>query len=415
MRGYIKLALRNLLRYKRRTILTGSGIFIGCLMLILNQSYGAGIERQLIFNMIASDTGHIRVTGKTGPKGSDFEEVYAKSKPLIPNPAPIEALLRRQSGIKTINKQVQLTGMISDGFKMKSGTIIGIEPEKESDLWRHVIPAKTGRPLVPQDWDGIYINRSAAKIFQTAVGEILTLMVQTKDGAYNALDFTVVGIFEDDVAAVGAGTMYILLATAQELANLGNGVNQIKIYLNDPGMALQMTAGLSKTIASSINVDIQDWKTAGGFFYGTVLASQIFGNILCLVLFIVIAASIVNTMLMAVYGRTREIGTMMAMGTKRRQILVLFTVEALILGTIAAGTGALLGSVCVWLLNKTGIPAFTESMKYAFGGDRVYPFLTLKSLLLSSATIILLTVLAAFYPSWSAARLKPVEALHHMN
>ncbi len=412
MQEYLKLAVRNLLRYERRTVLTGLGLLIGCLMLVLNQSFGAGMERQLIFNMIASDTGHIRITGQSERKGSDFEEAYAMGKPLILNPVPIEAVLSSQSGIKSFAKQVQYNCMVSNGFKMKSGTIIGVEPEKESDLWRHVIPAEMGRPLNRDDQNGIYINRTAADIFQVGAGDILAVMVQTKDGDSNALDFTVKGIYREQLEAVGAGKMYILLSAAQDLGKLENGINLIKVYLNDPGRAVQKVRELSEILAQKYRIDIRDWKSAGGFFFGTVVAFQIFGDILCLVLFLVVATSIMNTMLMAVYGRTREIGTLMAMGTKRRQVLGLFVIEALVLGLAATGVGAVLGGLITLLLGSIGIPAFTESLKYALGGDRVYPYLTLENILLSAAVIITLTVVAAVYPAWTASRLKPIKALH---
>jgi putative ABC transport system permease protein len=414
MREYLKLALRNLMRYKRRTILTGLGMLIGGLMLTLNQSFGTGIERQLIYNMIASDTGHIRITGHAERKDSDFEEAYSKGKPLISNPVPIEAILLKQPGLKNFSKQINFTAMVSNGFKLKSGMIIGVEPEKEQDLWQHVIPAKQGKPLTKGDRNSIYINNAAAKIFQVGIGDILSVIAQTKDGNSNALDLAVKGIYQESLEGVGAGKMYVLLSTAQELGQFGNGVNQIKVYLNDPNLAVKKATALSRIMAKENKIDIQDWKSAGGFFYGTVLAFQIFGDILCLVLFIVVATSIMNTMLMAVYGRTREIGTMMAMGTKRRQILGLFVTEALVLGVIATGAGVLLGSLFTWLLGQTGVPAFTESMKYAFGGDRVYPYLTSGNVLISSSVIIVLTVLASIYPAWTASRLKPVEALHHV-
>lgn len=407
---YLKMAFRNLLRHKRRSILTGLGMFIGSLLLVYTFANSAGLERQLIENMVISNTGHIKITARTEKKSSDFEKAYVFDGPLLKNSVPVERELVDLSGVELISKQAYLTGMISNGDILKSGTIIGIEPEKETKLFQRIIPAEKGQPLGPGDYYQIYISTVLAEIYKVTIGDTLTILAQTPDGQSNLLDFNIKGIFSSSSPQTERYS-YIPLSALQELAGLSEGVHVIKVMLNNPNAAMDLADQLRKTLASKYHLEIKDWKEAGGFFLGTVVATQVFNVILCVVLFIIIAAGIMNTMLMSVYGRIKEIGTLMAMGTKPRQILYIFVTEAFMLGALTAGSGAIFGGFLMAWLGRVGIPAFTESLRYAYGGDRVFPHPTFFHILLSFLSIITLAVAASIYPAYTAARLKPVEAL----
>lgn len=407
----IKIAFRNIRRHKRRSILTGMAMLVGAFTLTFSQAYGTGVERQLITNMIASDTGHILITAHRQTKGSDLEEALSRRTELIPSPLPLLAELDKQPGIDSVTQQLNINGMISNGIKMKQAQIIGIEPGKEQELLHRVIPAVRGRSLQKSDHYGIYISRTVAATYQVTVGDVLTVIAQSVAGQSNAMDFIVKGVFDSQGSYQREQCSYILLDDAQTLIQTGSGVNQIKVMLSDPGVAGDETDKLRQVFARKYNIDFTDWRTAGKFFFGVVLALQVFNIILCIVLFIVAAVSVMNTTLMSVYGRIREIGTMMALGTRRYRIIGLFVTEAMLLGMIAAGLGVLLGSGAALWTQYTGIPAFTESMKYAYGGNRAYPYLTIGNICLSYLVIVLLAVGAALYPAIAAARMRPVEAL----
>lgn len=410
MKELLKMASRNLLRYKRRSLLTGLGMLLGGFILTFNQAYSEGIERQLIANMIASNTGHIMITAKQTTKGNDFEESFYLKKSIIKDSSTIEKILQREPGVKSVAKRINIVGMLSNGLKFNQAIVIGIEPEKEQDLLNRTIPAEIGTPINNNDSLGIYISHSTAAKLKVGLNDTLTLLIQTPDGSSNALDFTVKGIFKK-TAPWAEGYSYIKIADACQLMMLQQGASQFNVMLNDPNVAKTKAADLRERLSDKFQLDIKDWRAAGGFFFGSVIANQVFGMVLCFVLFIIVAASIMNTMLMAVFERTREIGTMMALGTKRRQILGLFITEAGLLGIISAGFGILLGSILALWLGQVGIPAFTESMSYGWGGDRAYPYLTIANIFGSYCLIVILTVLASLYPAHIASHLKPIEAL----
>lgn len=407
---YLKIAFRNLARHRKRSLLTGLGMLLGSFLLIFNFAYGNGIEEQLISNMVQSTTGHIRITAQKESVNSDFEEVYHVEKDLISDTEKILEELSKHSGIRDVRKQINITGILSNGYKMKPGMVIGVEPEKEVELFERILPASQGEPLFKDDLGAIYIGPVVASTFKVGVGDLLTVMAETRDGVTNVGDFVVKGVFRSGSPQMEMNS-YIALNDADYLAQLSGKVNTLKVMLEDAKFAEAMAEKLRQEMATEFGIEITDWKSAGGFFFGTVIASQVFNIIFSSILFIIVAITVMNTMLMAVYARTREIGTLMAIGTKRRQIILLFVTEAFLLGFLATGLGTLLGSGLVFCLQKVGIPAFVDSMRYAYGGDRVYPFLTGRDLLVTYLSVVLLTVISSLYPAYTGSKLKPVEAL----
>lgn len=407
---YLKIAFRNLARHRKRSLLTGLGMLLGSFLLIFNFAYGNGIEKQLISNMVQSTTGHIRITAQKESANSDFEEVYHVEKDLISDTEKIREELSKHSGIRDARKQINITGILSNGYKMKPGMVIGVEPEKEVELFERILPATQGEPLSKDDRGAIYIGPLVASTFKVGVGDLLTVMAETRDGVTNVGDFVVKGVFRSGSPQMEMNS-YIALNDADYLAQLSGKVNTLKVMLEEAKSAEAMAEKLRQEMAPEFGIEITDWKSAGGFFFGTVIASQVFNIIFSSILFIIVAITVMNTMLMAVYARTREIGTLLAIGTKRRQIILLFVTEAFLLGFLATGLGTLLGSGLVFCLQKVGIPAFVDSMRYAYGGDRVYPFLTGRDLLLTYLSVVLLTVISSLYPAYTGSKLKPVEAL----
>ncbi|HBK69457.1 MAG TPA: hypothetical protein DDZ91_12500 [Firmicutes bacterium] len=410
MMEYLKIAFRNLSRYKKRSILTGLGMLLGSFLLIFSFAYGNGIEEQLISNMVQSTTGHLRITAHKESSGSDFEEAFQVEKNLIDNAEQIREELTKHSGIRDVKKQINITGILSNGYKMKPGMIIGVEPEKEVELLHRILPATQGEPLSKEDRGAIYIGPVVAATYEVGIGDLLTVMAETQDGVTNVGDFVVKGIFRSGSPQTEMNS-YIPLFDADALAQLGGKVNLLKVMLEDAQSAEAVATMLHQEMGTELGIEIKDWKSAGGFFFGTIIATQVFNIVFCAILFIIVTITVMNTMLIAVYARTREIGTLMAIGTKRRQIIFLFITEAFLLGFLATGLGIILGSGLVFWLQKVGIPAFLESMRYAYGGDRVYPFLKGSDLLATYLSVVLLTVISSIYPAYTGSKLKPVEAL----
>ena len=145
-----------------------------------------------------------------------------------------------------------------------------------------------------------------------------------------------------------------------------------------------------------------------------MIVTRFVGGILHLVLAIIAAAGVLNTALMSVFERTREIGTMRAIGTRRARLLALFVIEGLLLGLAGAAGGALLGAGLVQYFARHGIPAFSEAQRYSYGGDFLYTSLAWGDLVWVPAVMVVVSVVAALGPALAAARLRPADALRHV-
>ena len=145
-----------------------------------------------------------------------------------------------------------------------------------------------------------------------------------------------------------------------------------------------------------------------------MLVTRFVGGILHVVLAIIAAAGVLNTALMSVFERTREIGTIRAVGTRRGRVVLLFLLEGLLLGLLGAAGGALVGGASVAWFAHHGIPAFSEAQRYSYGGDYLYTSLHWPDLVAVPGMMIVVSVLAALGPALMAARLRPAEALRHV-
>jgi putative ABC transport system permease protein len=411
MKDFIKISFRNLLRYKRRTFLTGISILLGGFILTFGQALGDGVEKQLSLNIISADSGHVLATLKNDlSENNTTVQVGNWKKQLVKNPLEIESVLSKQEDVSSISKRVYINGMLSNGAKTSMEVVIGIEPEKEQDLFEKIIPVDKGSILKQNnEYPGIYISHTVSDINNVDVGDDLKVITQDIDGKANVLDCKVQGIFKK--SPLKEYYAYITLGDAQKLGRIGDGITQFKIMLNSQRMSKATAVKLQNLFGTRFSLKFSEWEAAGGFLMGSVLIARVMVIILCVILFLVVGTILLNTMSMAVFERTKEIGTIMAIGTKKKQVLTLFLLESTMLGITATGLGVGLGSAISLILGKYGIPAVTESLALGFGADHAYPYLKTTNVILSFLIIIALTIFATLAPAIKASRLEPVKAL----
>jgi ABC-type lipoprotein release transport system permease subunit len=166
--------------------------------------------------------------------------------------------------------------------------------------------------------------------------------------------------------------------------------------------------------AAGTQVRVESHRQAGRFFFSIIQANQTALVVLSSFLFAAAAVGVVNSMLMSVHERTREIGTVRALGMRRGVVVRMFVAEGLMLGLLSAAAGVALGAALVLYLGARGIAMDTITLAWLAGGDRLWPVLRLASVGRASLAIALLSTLAALYPAFVASRLEPREALHHV-
>ncbi len=421
----LAIAFRNLLRAKRRNALSGGTMVLGSAALILGNGLSDGIARQLTSNLVAVQTGHVQVVVRPEdfqPQNSPFD---AYGSDHLPGG---EALARRIEndgralGVVKAVPYLHGRGTAIAGNRSSLAAIIGIEPEREPEL-RGAQPPMAGRFLPADDPDAAYVAEPLARKLHLEVGDSVSFVVQTPQGAVNSLDAVVCGIFRKGAPWYDA-TLYVPLAAAQSLYDWPGGATNVKVMLDDPSLkaahrarpeiARMVAAASPRGLAPGTEIRVESQEQAGRFSFSIIQADEASLVILSAFLFLAAAVGVVNAMLMSVHERTREIGTIRALGLRRRTVVALFLFEGLALGIVAALAGVALGGGIVLYYGARGIPMNTITLTWMAGGDQLYPVLRAAATMRAALAIAALSTLAAVYPALTASRLEPRDALHHV-
>ncbi len=387
---------------------------LGTAALILGSGLSDGIARQLTDNLVAVQTGELMVVRREAdfvPQNSPFD---AYSNEQLTNGAAVVREIEAGAGglgILKVAPYLHARGTAIASNRSTPAVILGIVPEREPELFK-ALPPRHGVVLSGQP-EEVYVGEPVARILRLSVGDSVSLLIQTSEGAMNSLDAVVCGIFRKG-APWYDNTFFIPLEAARRLADAPEGVTNIKLRVEGSGrVALSTREKLQETVTrSSPGSSVESAEQAGRFSFSIIQANEASLTILSLFLFAAASVGIVNAMLMSVHERTREIGTIRAMGMRRGGVVRLFILEGLALGLAAAVLGVLSGGAMVLYWANTGIPMNTVTLAWLAGGDYLYPRLELSSVLRAALAIVALSTLASVYPAYSASRLEPREALH---
>jgi len=421
----LRIAFRNLLRAKRRNALAGGSMALGTAALVLAAGLADGISRQLSDNLVAVQTGHLQVVVRPDefhPQNNPFD-AYGQDE--LPG---AEALARRieeagrAAGVRRAVPYLFVRGNAMSGSRSSSAWIVGIDPAREPEL-RAAQPPVAGSFLPEGDDTAVYAAEVAARKLRLGVGDSVSFVVQTPQGAVNSLDAAVCGVF-----AKGApwydNSFYVSLGAAQALVDWPGGATNVKVILDDgsPGAIGRARRVVEAAVAAAkpgpparaTHMAVESFAEAGRFSWAIVEANQSALLMLSAFLYAAAGVGVVNAMLMSVRERTREIGTMRALGMRRSRVVRLFVFEGLALGVVSAVVGAAVGAAAVLSLAATGIPMKVSALSWMAGGDRLYPLLLPSSVLRAALSIVVLSTVAALYPAFTASRLEPREALQHV-
>ena len=402
--GPLAIAWRNVLRHRRRTAIALGAIAFGVVALIVAGGFIEWIFVDFRESSIRSHLGHIQVT-RSGYRDGSAADPFAY---LLPNDPELTRSIAADSRVRLLAPRLFFSGLASFGDTTISFVGQGVDPDKERAL-SQAMTVTAGTPLTDDDPAGATLGEGLAANLGVKPGDTLVLLATTRSGGVNAVEVRVRGTFATVTKAYADSALRVPLAVAQRLLRV-DGAHAWVLLLRDTADTPAVLASLTQQLASR-NVELTPWWVLADFYNKTV---ELFSKQLGVVRFIVgviIVLSISNTMIMAVLERTWEIGTSMALGAPRRQILVLFLLEGLLLGVLGGAIGLALGALIALALSAVGIPMPPPpGMSHGFtGGVLLTAPLTAGAFAIAVAT----TLAASVYPARKASRLPIVDALRH--
>lgn len=404
MRFHFLLALRNVFRQKARSAATLIAISVGVASLILAGGFVQDIFIQLGEAIIHAQTGHIQITKKGYYEG----RVRAPEKYLIEQPDKLKVGVGETAGVEKVFARLNFTGVLNNG-KRDLGIIgEGVEPGSEVQMSTYLRYIE-GRPLTDKDVDGIIVGQGVAQSLGLKIGERVNLVISLAQGAVNTLDFEVVGVFQSFSKEFDARAVRIPLLAAQELMDT-QGVHVLVAMLHETKDTEKVAHALTARFAEQ-GLEVARWNKLSDFYEKTIeLYDRQFG-VLRLIILLMVLLSVTNSVNMSIFERTREFGTVIALGTRRATLFKTVMTESMIIGSIGALAGMLAGSLLALIISAIGIPM--PPPPNANLGYTAEIRLTLNQVLVSGLIGFIATCLAAIRPAMRVAKLDVIEALRH--
>ncbi|MBK1679274.1 ABC transporter permease [Rhodocyclus tenuis] len=401
----LSLALRNIVRQRTRSLATLTAITIGVAGLILASGFVQDIFIQLGEAIIHSQTGHIQITRQGYSEGKN----RAPEQYLIENPDRLKsAIMEAAPGIDTAMARLGFRGLLNNGRRDLGIIGEGVEPDAEAQMgtYLHFV---AGRALKNSDQDGIVVGQGVARALGLKVGDHITLVMTLAEGAVNTLDFELVGIFQSFSKDFDARAVRIPLAAAKSL--MDTPAAHLIVVMLEHTEDTAATAAALKQGFSGAGLEITTWNELSDFYEKTVdLYDRQFG-VLRLIILLMVLLSVVNSVNMTLFERTREFGTMLALGDRSRTIFKLIMIESLCLGLFGATLGMAVGCGAALGISAIGIP-MPPPPNANLGYTALIRIVPLE---IAAAGMIgfIATLLATALPARRAARLEIVEALRH--
>lgn len=415
MLSTLKIALRNLRRFGRRTLLTSTLITLGIVAVLLFIAVAGSFKAMMIAQFTDSVLGHVQVHHRGYVASIDTLPLNLNMRPGMT--ARLSQVLGQMPEIEAWSERVKVGAMFSNFTETTSIRVNGIDPAREAAA----TPALSGRisdgarELAALQRGEILIPALLARGMKVKVGDAIVLVATNRDGSVNGKTLTVRGIV-DGVSGPSGRDGYVHVDDVRELLRMTEPeVSEVVIRLKDPSRLAAFSAKLVKALSGLTNkdgkqvLDVHTWADLSPF-------SSIARMIDVLTLFIkimlvsIVLVSIMNVMIMAVYERIREIGTISAIGTPPRRILALFLTEGLLLGAGGAVIGTAIAYAAVQALNAW-------KLTFDFGQQRglvLAPSLPLADMAVVAGLVIVMALLASLQPAWKASRMDPVKALGHV-
>lgn len=402
MMQILKMAFRDLGRNRRRSFFSALAVGGGLALLILMASVVEGEMGGALENTIRLQSGHIQIRAAS----YDENKSSLKWEDLVADPEVIANQIAALNQVKAATPRLYASGFLSSGTQSAGAKITGIDPlSAANDPYREGLIS--GEYLNPDDRDAVLIGKPMAEKLNLKVGDSVGLSLNTADGDVQEQTFTVKGIYTTNTYGFDNATVFLPLTKVQAMTRTENHASAIFVLLKDTAM----TDTVAPALSVPSNLQIKTWKDLNSLFVEWEAMAQSYIGFLYLIILAISISVIINTLIMSVYERTREIGILSAIGMRGGRIMALFLAESSLLAIGGVILGLIIGVAITMWFNVNGFYVGNMGLNGIAITDTVYAKLTMDNLINLTIMTFVATILAGLYPAIMASRMEPVAAL----
>ncbi len=397
------LAWRNLWRNHRRTLIMLAAIGIGVWAMIFMTALTQGMVNEMIKDGISALPGHVQVHH---PDYRDDPNINN----LIPTPDIELSAKFAAADLEQWATRLKVPAVITSERESRGVTLLGIDPARERNLTFVDYDDIDGRFLDGVDDSGIVIGRKLADTLETEIGKRIVLMSQDPDNDIADRGFRVVGLFGANVQSFEEKYVFAGKRTIQKLLGVGDQVNEAVAMGTDYRDVEPVYEKVLEIVDGGVVVN--RWTELDRYLGTMLTVMDGFVLVWVVVIFLALSFGLVNTLVMAVFERVREIGLMLALGMKPSSILGQIVIESMMLLVFGLALGNALAVASLQPL-KSGIDVsmVADGMAMMGAASVLYPQLRVEDVILANIVVLILGFLASLSPAWRASRYQPIEAI----
>jgi ABC-type lipoprotein release transport system permease subunit len=398
-----RLAWRNLWRNHRRTMIMLLAIAVGVWAMIFMTALMRGMVDQMVEDGINSLPGLVQV------HHPDFRD-----DPSIENsmPEPDARMLQalESPAVTGWTRRIRVPAMISSERDSRGVTLLGVDPAGEIALGFDPGTLVEGRFLEGPADKGLVVGKKMLERLETDLGKRVVVMSQDPENNIADRGFRIVGVYEAKLSGLEEIYVYAGLSTVQALLGIEGQISEIAVagqdYRNMDDLLMQVSAGVDE------NLEVLSWLELDAYLGAMLGVMDGFVLVWVVVIFLALSFGLVNTIMMSVFERVREIGLMMALGMKPNAILYQILLESLMLLVLGLLAGNILAiATIIPIQDGIDISAVSEGVEMMGASSVLYPALKLKDMVLANSIVILLGIITSLLPAWRASQYRPVEAI----
>lgn len=407
------IAWRNLWRHSRRSLITAGAMALGAGFCMATMAYVAGMYGMMSRVMIDEQLGHVQV----------HQVDYPKKKGMLDTmPEGLIDSVLAVPGVERATERAFGNALISSDDKTTGVQLVGIDPTRERTVTAVAERMDAGTYLSAEPAHEILLGKDLAEKLGVHVGDEVVLVTQASDGSLGNDLYTVHGVFRSGQTVLDRAGAFLHLRDLQDLLVLPGQVHEILAIGADVDQADALATAVRDALAppggtpADPELLVQSWRAANPATAQMMSMSSVSKGVIVFFVFGLAAFGVVNTMVMSVFERTKELGVAIAVGMRPRQVVTMVMLESLLLGVVASVAGGAFGALLDWLLVTYGMSLTSDSGKTIDAGGImfdpiVYGKVDPNDIVVVLISVVVVSVVASLWPAVRAARLRPVESM----